>query len=307
MDLKRWSYFCAVAEAGSLARAAQAMEIAQSALSRQIALLEAACGGRLFHRTGRGVVLTRLGEAVQPKARALLEQADRLALEVREAANVPSGLVKLGVLPSAARVLVGELFEDLRRRAPGVRLHVMEAFTGLLDEYREAGRIDLSVMNRYRRTDPREEPLGTFDTYLVGPAGDHVTASETIEFRKLDRLPLVLPGLPSELRIRLEQHARELGIRLDIVLEMEALMTIRDVVAKGRIYTILPSYAVAQEVEHHTLSISRIVKPALRRVMCMDISTARPLSLATREVASAIRTISKRLVAEGTWPRSLQA
>lgn len=307
MDLKKWTYFCAVAEVGSLARAAQLLEVAQSALSRQIALLEEECGGLLFHRTGRGVVLTRLGEAVEPKARALLEQAERLALEVREVANVPTGLVKLGVLPSTAPMLVSELFQHLREHAPGVRLHVIEAFTGLLDEHRNAGRIDLSVVNRYRRTDPREEPLGNFDMYLVGPARDDVTAAETIEFRKLDRLPLVLPGLPSELRIRLEQHARKLGIHLDITLEVEALTTMKEVVAKGRIYTILPSYAVAQEVEQHALSISRIVKPALRRVMCLDLSAARPTSLATKEVAKAIRTISKRLIAAGTWPRSLHA
>jgi DNA-binding transcriptional LysR family regulator len=211
------------------------------------------------------------------------------------------------VLPSTGRVLVSELFEHLRQHAPGVRLHVMEAFTGLLDEYRNAGRIDLSVVNRYRRAELRDEPLGTFDMYLVGPAGDSVTAGETIEFRKLDRLPLVLPGLPSELRIRLEQHARKLGVHLEIVLEVEALVTMREVIPRSRIYTVLPSYAVAQEVEQRSLSISRIVKPSLRRVMCLDISSARPTSLATREVARAIRTITKRLMADGTWPRSLQA
>jgi len=307
MDLKKWQYFCAVAEAGSLARAAQSLEIAQSALSRQIALLEGECGGRLFHRTGRGVVPTRLGEVVAPKVRSLLEQAERLALEVREAANVPTGPVRLGVLPSTAPVLVGALFRHLREHAPGVRLHVIEAFTGLLDEYRNAGRIDLSVVNRYRRAELREEPLGAFDNYLVGPAGDPVTAGESIEFRKLDRLPLVLPGAPSELRIRLEQHARKLGIHLDIVLEVEALTAMRELIANSRVYTILPSYAVAQEVAARALSISRIVKPSLRRVMCLDVSAARPTSLATREVARAIRTLSKRLIAEGTWPRSLHA
>lgn len=78
MDLKNWKCFCAVAEAGSLSRAAQSLEIAQSALSRQIGMLEDECGALLFHRTGRGVVLTTLGEVVRPKARALLEAADRL-------------------------------------------------------------------------------------------------------------------------------------------------------------------------------------------------------------------------------------
>lgn len=307
MDLKKWKCFCAVADAGSLSRAAQSLEIAQSALSRQIGMLEDECGGLLFHRTGRGVVLTTLGEVVRPKASALLEAADRLALDIREAANVPSGIVRLGVLPSASRVLVGELFERLREASPSIRLHVTEAFTGLLDDYRNSGRIDLSVMNRYGGVEGREEVLGTFDNYLVGPAGDSVTSAPIIEFRKLGGLPLVLPGIPSELRMRLEQHARKLAIRLDIVLEVEALSVMKEVVSRSRIYTILPSYAVAREVGEQALSITRIVKPVIPRLMCLDVTSARPTSLAAREVAKAIRTISKELIASGTWARAVES
>lgn len=306
MDLKKWKCFCAVAEAGSLSRAAQSLEIAQSALSRQIGMLEDECGGLLFHRTGRGVVLTTLGGVVQPKARALLEAADRLALDIRESANVPTGIVKLGVLPSASRVLVGELFERLREGSPGIRLHVIEAFTGLLDDYRNSGRVDLSVVNRYGAVEGREEVLGTFDNYLVGPAGDSVTSAPTIEFRKLGGLPLVLPGIPSELRMRLDQHARKLGIRLEIVLEVEALSVMKEVVSRSRIYTILPSYAVAREVGEQALSITRIVKPVIPRLMCLDVTSARPMSLAAREVAKAIRAISKELIASGTWARAVE-
>lgn len=305
MDLKKWKYFCVVAEVGSLVKAAQVLEVAQSALSRQIALLENECGGRLLHRTGRGMVLTRLGEGVAPRARALLDLSDRLALDIREAAGVPAGPVKLGVLHSVARPLVGELFKHLRRHSPEIRLHVLEAFTGQLDEYRAMGRIDVSVCNRYRRADPKEEVLGTFDLYLVGPAGARPTAADTIEFRKLDRLPLVLPGHPSELRIRLEQHARKQAVRIDVALEAETLTTMKDVMSRGEIYTVLPSYAVAEEVRTRRLSISRIVKPALRRFMCLEITTARPQSLASKEVAGAVSMIARRLVADGTWPRSL--
>ena len=83
MDLKRWKCFCMAADLGSLSKAALLLEMAQSALSRQIALLEEECGGALFHRTGRGVLLTDLGTMVQPRAAALLAQAERLAGDIR--------------------------------------------------------------------------------------------------------------------------------------------------------------------------------------------------------------------------------
>lgn len=304
MDLRKWHCFCMAADLGSLSRAAQVLELAQSALSRQITLLEAECGGSLFHRTGRGVVLTELGRMVQPRARSLLEQSARLANDIRESAGVPCGVVKLGVLPSTGRVLVSSVFEHLRGRFPGIRLHVTEAFTGQLDEHRNAGRIDVSVVNRYGPLERLEEPLGTFDNYLVGPAGDAVTCQETIDFKKLSGLPLVLPGLPSGLRVRLEQNSRKVGITLNIVLEVEALNVMKEVVARSKIYTVLPYYAVAQEIKDGSLSISRIVKPVMPRVMCLGVTSARPLSLAGKEVVAAIRTTSHDLIAQGIWARS---
>lgn len=293
-----------VAELGSLAKAAQALEIAQSALSRQIALLEQECGGRLLHRTGRGMVLTRMGESALPKAQALLEFADRLSMELRDASHIPSGLVRVGMLHSAARPLASALFEYLQHHAPEVRLHVLEAFTGQLDEYRNTGKIDVAVVNRYRRADPQEEVLGSFDMYLVGSAKASLTAVPTIEFSKLHDIPLVLPGAPSELRVRLEQHARKHGIRLRIVLEAETLTTMKDVVSRSGAYTVLPSYAVAPEVSSKLLTISRIVKPTLRRYMCLGITSARPISLAAKEVASAVSMIARTFASDGTWPRS---
>jgi LysR family nitrogen assimilation transcriptional regulator len=200
---------------------------------------------------------------------------------------------------------VSALFEHLRQRFPEVRLHVIEAFTGQLDEYRHSGRIDISVVNRYGPLDRREEPLGSFDNYLVGPAGDPVTSGETIDFRRLGGLPLVVPGLPSELRVRLEQNARKAGISLNIVLEVEALSVMKEVVARSRVYTVLPSYAVSEELKDGRLSIARLVKPVIHRVLCLDVTSARPMTLAGKEVARAIRAISKDLIASGTWSRSV--
>ncbi len=90
MDLKNLRMFTRIAEAGSLTRAAAALGIAQSALSRQLSELEQEFGGRLFFRTGRGVLPTELGESLMPRAQALLE-ADQLLEEARAAQRKPAG------------------------------------------------------------------------------------------------------------------------------------------------------------------------------------------------------------------------
>jgi DNA-binding transcriptional LysR family regulator len=132
-----------------------------------------------------------------------------------------------------------------------------------------------------------------------------VTGGETIDFRRLGGLPLVVPGLPSELRVRLEQNARKAGISLNIVLEVEALSVMKEVVARSRVYTVLPSYAVSEELRAGSLSIARLVKPVIHRVLCLDVTSARPMTLAGKEVAKAIRAIAKELIASGTWARSV--
>ena len=91
------------------------------------------------------------------------------------------------------------------------------------------------------------------------------------------------------------------------VFEVETVQSMKDIVATGHAFTILPSYAVAEDVYAGRLSISRIVKPVLRRFMCLQTTTARPTSLAAREVAHAVTRISRRLIAEGVWPRSLES
>ncbi|HLN59244.1 MAG TPA: LysR family transcriptional regulator, partial [Thermoanaerobaculia bacterium] len=62
MDLRQLEMFLAVAEEGSFTRAGERLHVSQSAVSRQIGLLERELGGRLFHRDGRRPTLTHAGE-----------------------------------------------------------------------------------------------------------------------------------------------------------------------------------------------------------------------------------------------------
>jgi LysR family transcriptional regulator, nitrogen assimilation regulatory protein len=150
MDLRALHAFGSVAEHGSFSRAAAVLGVEQSALSRRVSALERALGGRLFHRTGRGVALTELGERLAPRARALL--ADAAAFEeAARGGERPTGQVGLGVVPVAARGLVAALSARLRRDFPGIRLRALEGYSGQVEEWLAAGRVDIAIFNRYRR------------------------------------------------------------------------------------------------------------------------------------------------------------
>ena len=109
LDLRQVASFVRVAELGSFTRAASALDIAQSALSRHVAQLERRFGTRLLHRTGRGVVLTDEGQRAVRAMRALLESAAQVTSDLAAGRAEPVGTVRLGILASLASVLLTPL------------------------------------------------------------------------------------------------------------------------------------------------------------------------------------------------------
>jgi DNA-binding transcriptional LysR family regulator len=290
MDIRRLQTFALVAGLGSLSKAAKAAGMAQSLVSRQIAQLEQEWGDRLFQRTGRGVVLTDFGRHVQPEVQLLLDQAERLEGAVRDAAGVATGTVYIGLLPSMSRSLIAPLFADMRTRAPAVRLRFIEGFSGQLDEQLLSGRLDMAVINRYGPSPDRgEDVMGHIDTCLIGKPGSEPAAGDAIPFRALAGLPLAIPGAPNGMRSVLDQHARQLGVQLDVALEIDTLSAMKDVALSGAAHTLLPLMAVREEVAEGRLTAQRIAEPAIRRTITLSVTRQRPLSRAGRLALARLR------------------
>lgn len=297
MNLRQLHSFVQVAEQGSLARAGAATDVAESLISRHIAALESEWGDRLFERTGRGMALSEFGRRMLPEVRAALEQIGRLDEVARESAGVPTGTVHVGVLPSLAPQLLPLLFADVRAGAPGVTLHATEGFSGNLDEQIANGRLDIAVINRYGTGAARgEEVLGTADTYLIGKAGSPLLAGDTVAFKALAGVPLVLPAVPNGLRVTLDQLSRRHGVRLDVVMSVDSSTSMKDVARSGHAYTLLPLMAVNEDLARRALGAARVVKPGIRRTIALALTTQRPLSRAARHVASRIRVLAPKLV-----------
>jgi molybdenum-dependent DNA-binding transcriptional regulator ModE len=91
VDLRGWRYFLAIAEAGSVAGAARQLRIAQSALSRQLTMLENEMGAPLVVRHRRGVELTEAGILLRDRVRDLLQEVERVRNEVAAKPTEPSG------------------------------------------------------------------------------------------------------------------------------------------------------------------------------------------------------------------------
>jgi DNA-binding transcriptional LysR family regulator len=131
-----------VAQAGSFSSAAHALGYTQSAVSRQVAALEAVAGRRLFDRSRHGVTLTPAGRRLLASAVRVLDELDTVSREL-SGEQVAAGPVRLGAFATAAAGLVPAALASL---PPQLKVTVREATTPALTRALRAGTLDLAVI-----------------------------------------------------------------------------------------------------------------------------------------------------------------
>src|SRR5262245_11805348 len=147
MDLRRLRYFCAVAEASHLTRAAEGLGIRPTSLSQQILALERELGTDLSVRTPTGMRLTVAGAALLPQARTVLAAAERVHEVVRDAVAQEITL-HIGVTPGSPSWVAARLWAAIRERGAALAASDSQTATQLDDLARgglDAGLVVLPV------------------------------------------------------------------------------------------------------------------------------------------------------------------
>lgn len=122
IDVRRLRYFLAVAEELHFGRAAERLHIAQPALSRQIANLEAGIGALLFDRTRSVIAMTAAGDALLPRARDILARVADAARVAKRASEGTVGVIQVGFVSSATYSILPGVFNRYRAAHPDVEL-----------------------------------------------------------------------------------------------------------------------------------------------------------------------------------------
>jgi LysR family transcriptional regulator, nitrogen assimilation regulatory protein len=299
MEIRQLRTFVEVATNGSYARTSAIAGIAQSALSRQMSALERGIGGRLFHRTGRGVVLTELGERMLPRARALVADAAAWQDDARHEHAQPHGEVTLGVVPVASRGLIAAIVAELRQSYPGIRLRALEAYSGQVEEWLAAGRIEIAIYNRYRRGRvANAEPLARTEVHLIAGRDHAMARRRELAVRSFAEIPLAMPVRPNSLTSVLTGLAASQHFELDIRLEAGSTPLIRDVLLASDLATISPRHVFSREIAAGELVAIPIVRPKIVQTTWMSLSSHHPPSGAAEIVARLIRQLAARQRAE---------
>ncbi len=294
MNYAAWKIFAEAAERGSLSKVAAAHGSSQPQISRLIGELELECGGRLFQRTGRGVVLTELGQRIAPKIRAWLVNTEQLANDIHTTAGTPIGTVRIGSLPSTEHPLVTALYYRLKENYPLVQISVREGQGAQLETWLDDGSVDLAILYRSNpNTKNGDTDLVEVPTYLVSAIDDSLTSQPTIPFAAIHNLPLVLFCRPSSWRNRLDQLSVEHGISLNVALEANSLNLQSHIVEAGGMYALLGPYAIASAAKVCALRSSKIVDPVITRHVSLAMSRHGEMTLASRTVMQLIKEIAQ--------------
>jgi len=307
VDLRQLRYFLQIAESGSLSKAADHLHIAQPSLSQQLRGLEEELGVELLVRHARGVTPTDLGKILCDHARSILTDIDKAKEIVQSRARDPVGRVSVGLPTSACCGLSLKLFKAVNEAHPGISLHLVEAMTGNLDEWLQIGRLDVALLYDHKAfenvawTEMMVEELA-----LLGAADAPSIRTGKIPFADLAMLPIVVPGRPHVLRSVIESCSARSGQRLENVKDCDSLTGIMQLVRDGY-YTIMPTFAFAEEIARGEIKAADIVNPTPSWRLSVVLSKRTNNCRASQAVAGIMANEIKAMVETGAWRAKLKS
>lgn len=245
MKFNRVRCFCEVVDSGTLARAAERLYVAPTAISMQIAQLEQQLGGELFDRSVKPMALTALGHFFLPRARELLAMGQRLEQDTRDMATGKRGWLGIGFVRSLIYSVLPAAVQAFRREHPDVKLELIELLSEDQPAQLRNERIQIGLS---RHTSPVEPPPGLEhallfeDPFVAAVSMQHPLAKrKTATLAELDELPLIsFPKDPaSGYSAHVQSVLREYGARPRIGHEAIEIHTALGLVAAGLGYAVV--------------------------------------------------------------------
>lgn len=243
MNLRRLSYFVAVAEEMHFGRAAERLGMAQPPLSRQIKQLEDETGAILFNRGRSTITLTQAGARLYDRGREILREVEDIRIEVRRIGQGAEGRLRIGFVGSSSYGILPNIIKSFRANFPGVNLSLIPMNNARL--YRALIRREVDVaFARPELKDPEFVTRRLCEEALVAALPDtfNVPARDAINLADFREQSFVLyPEFPrpSYADFVLEQ-CRAQGIEVERRLFTMDLQTALSLVAIGEGLCIVP-------------------------------------------------------------------
>lgn len=272
-DPTRLAALVAVAEAGSITRAAARLGYTAPALSQQLAKLEREAGAALLVRHHRGARLTAAGELLAGRARRVLDEMDQARHELARLAGLSGGRLRVGTFVTAGIHLLPPVLTAFRRAHPDVELSVTDYEPPAGVAAVAAGDVDLALTHAYEPAAAgpmpagvSAEPLLVEDLVLITSPGQMLSeGSGPLPVAGLAGRPLISSAPEHPPRRGVERALAEAGATPAVVCESPGYALVCALVSAGLGVAVVPEMVASMSPA--PVAVRRLEPAAFRRTI----------------------------------------
>jgi DNA-binding transcriptional LysR family regulator len=284
LNVTRLKVLKEVAYRGSFSAAASALSYTQSAISQQIAALEAEAGTALLERHPRGVSLTAAGQTLVGHAEGILARLDAAEASLSAIAGLRGGRLRVASFPTAGATLMPLAIAEFRASYPQVELTLAEGEPEAIVARLRAGELDLALLFEFAgeslpaqdiaRTDLLEDPM-----YLALPRAHPLAARERLRLSDLASEAWVQTSSSSPCARHVVRSCHAAGFEPNVAFESDDYQTVQGLVAAGVGVALIPELALSVVREDVAIRALSPVPP-LRQVIAATPEGARMVAAA---------------------------
>ena len=273
MNLNHLAIFHAVAQAGSMTRGAELLDVSQPAVSKQVRELERALGVSLFDRVGRRVRLNQAGETLADYARRLFALARAAEEAMADVRAVRRGRLVIGASTTIGTYLLPGVVAEFWRRHPGVELLVEIENTEQVHRRLAGHELDLGLTEGLVQDEDLDaEVFYQDELVLIAAPGHRLAGHPRVALSAVREEPFILREPGSGTRAVEERALARLKLPVRVVMALGSTEAIKRVVAEGVGLAIMSRLAVGVECAAGTLAVLPVA----------GLRIARPLHLVRR-------------------------
>ena len=290
-------YFVEVARLGSIRRASEHLNVAASAINRQILQAEELLGVPLFERLPAGLKPTAAGELLLHSAKGWERDYKRLQEQIADLKGVRRGHVRVATIDALSKGMIPAAIRDMRAEFPGIQftLEVRDNIEvmGLIAE----GKVDFGILLNPQST--RDVRVQTHMVSVLGfvTAPDHAFANtSSLRFNACVGQPMIMPVDPLAISEQVRALIAASQVQPDIAAHSDNIQMIKSLAQQGVGVGLLSWLDVMEEVERGELCFTRIQDTVVTPLtLSLCVGNARQLSQAANLLLQRLETVFDRM------------
>ncbi|HEX6978921.1 MAG TPA: LysR family transcriptional regulator [Alphaproteobacteria bacterium] len=271
--------FVAAYEERSFTAAGVRENATQSGVSQHVKKLEDRFGVRLFSRNGGAVLPTPAGDSYYRHCIEVLRAADAANRAVMEFGRGLDGEIVVGLMPTMTRCALAPALSRFVQVHPNVVVRVVEAYSGVLTQQVKAGELAFAIVPAFSGGAGLKSRLfARTPEVLVSRRTSGLKHLKPVRLSKLGPLKVVVPGSSNTRRRILETYFASNGVRIERMLELDAMLGTLDFVANTDWVTVLPGIMMASDIDRRQFTINPLAQPPLDIDLVLIEPARQPLS-----------------------------